>query len=51
MKRILMGLAIATTAVSLEARKPAAPAPAADPVRTLVGGLDLENITRRPSRD
>jgi hypothetical protein len=40
MKRILMGLAIAATAVSVDAQQPAAPAP--DPIRTLVSRLDLE---------
>ena len=42
MKRILMGLAIVMAAVSLDAQQPAAPAPANDPIRTLVSRLDLE---------
>jgi hypothetical protein len=42
MKRILMGLAVVATAATLHAQQPATPAPAADPIRTLVGRLDLE---------
>ena len=37
-----MGLAILTAAASLDAQQPAAPAPANDPIKTLVGRLDLE---------
>ena len=40
MKRILMGMAIVMAAASLDAQQPAAPA--TDPIRTLVGRLDLE---------
>ncbi|HUQ86286.1 MAG TPA: M28 family peptidase [Vicinamibacterales bacterium] len=42
MKHLFMGLAILTAAVSLDAQQPAAPAPANDPIRTLVSRLDLE---------
>jgi hypothetical protein len=43
MKRTFMGLAILMAAASLDAQRPAAPAPAAnDPIRTLVSRLDLE---------
>jgi hypothetical protein len=43
MKRILMGLAVAFATLPLSAQQPAAPAaPANDPIRTLVGRLDLE---------
>ena len=41
MKRILLGLAVAFATLPLSAQQPAAPA-AADPIRTLVGRLDLE---------
>jgi hypothetical protein len=41
MKRILLGLAVAFATLPLSAQQPAAP-PAADPIRTLVGRLDLE---------
>jgi hypothetical protein len=43
MKRTFMGLAILMAAASLDAQqRPAAPAPANDPIRTLVSRLDLE---------
>src|SRR5919107_1020026 len=42
MKRILLGFAILTAAASLDAQQPTTPAPAADPIKTLVGRLDLE---------
>jgi len=42
MKRTLLGLAILMAAASLDAQQPAAPAPANDPIRTLVSRLDLE---------
>src|SRR4030095_297976 len=42
MKRISMALAILMAAASLDAQQPAAPAPANDPIRTLVSRLDLE---------
>jgi Peptidase family M28 len=42
MKLIFMGLAILTAAASLGAQQPAAPAPANDPIKTLVSRLDLE---------
>ena len=42
MKRIPMALAILMAAASLDAQQPAAPAPANDPIRTLVSRLDLE---------
>ncbi|MBY0493243.1 MAG: M20/M25/M40 family metallo-hydrolase [Cyanobacteria bacterium] len=42
MKRILMGLAALAAATSLDAQQPAAPAPANDPIKTLVSRLDLE---------
>ena len=42
MKRIPMVLAILMAAASLDAQQPAAPAPANDPIRTLVSRLDLE---------
>ena len=41
MKRLVIGLVIAASAVALEAQQPA-PAPTTDPIRTLVGRLDLE---------
>jgi hypothetical protein len=41
MKRILMGFAVAAAAATLHAQQPTAP-PASDPIRTLVGQLDLE---------
>jgi hypothetical protein len=41
MKRIFMSLAILAAGASIEAQQPAAPA-ANDPIRTLVGRLDLE---------
>ena len=41
MKRFLLGLAIAFGTLPLSAQQPAAP-PAGDPIRTLVGRLDLE---------
>ena len=41
MKRILLGLAVMAAAASLSAQQPAAPA-AADPIKTLVGRLELE---------
>ena len=42
MKRIPMVLAILMAAASLDAQQSAAPAPANDPIRTLVSRLDLE---------
>src|SRR5919107_828020 len=42
MKRILLGFAILTAAASLDAQQPTTPAPAADPIKTLVGRLDLD---------
>jgi hypothetical protein len=42
MKRILMGLAIVAATVSLRAQQPAATPAPADPIRTMVGRLDLE---------
>jgi hypothetical protein len=41
MKRIFLGLAVMAAAASLSAQQPAAPA-AADPIKTLVGRLELE---------
>ena len=41
MKRLLLGLAVALATLPVSAQQPAA-APAADPIRTLVGRLDLE---------
>jgi hypothetical protein len=42
MKRTFMGLAILMAAASLDAQQPAAPAPANDPIRTLVSRLEFE---------
>src|SRR5262245_60792345 len=41
MKRILLGLAV-VAAATLHAQQPAAPPAAPDPIRSLVGRLDLE---------
>jgi hypothetical protein len=41
MKRLLLGLAVLTAATTLSAQQPAKPE-APDPIRTLVGRLDLE---------
>jgi hypothetical protein len=42
MKRILLGLAVTTAAVTLHGQQPAVPSQPADPIRTLVSRLDLE---------
>ena len=42
MKRFLLGLTVAFATFPLSAQQPAAPPPAGDPIRTLVGRLDLE---------
>jgi hypothetical protein len=42
MKRIPIFMVILVAAASLDAQRPAAPAPANDPIRTLVSRLDLE---------
>ncbi len=42
MKRTVLGLVLALSAVALNAQQPAAPAPQNDPIKTLVGRLELE---------
>ena len=42
MKRILVSVAVVAAAATIHAQQTPAPAPPADPIRTLVGRLDLE---------